>query len=219
MIEFIRQMPYFRSLTSLKIKGLINSLQKVEYARGNIVIKEDTKHQEDDVFFIIEGEFAEIQTFNLEDNQIDSMSKEQQQNREFHKSKEKQFLIHQNLELQSVQSQYHNRVLKNTIDLRKCQRGLLTNTMQKNTRNMRLLQKKFEKQEVILSKYGPGKVLGEAIHVIPELESKQPYSIKCLSLDGVLVRISKFEFEKKVLCHQKVLNIFRENAIDNIINN
>ena len=104
MIEFIRQMPYFRSLTSLKIKGLINSLQKVEFARGNIVIKEGTQHQEDDVYFVIEGEFAEIQTFNLEDNQIDSMSKEQQQNRDFHKSQEKQFLIQQNLELQSVQS-------------------------------------------------------------------------------------------------------------------
>jgi len=55
--------------------------------------------------------------------------------------------------------------------------------------------------------------------VIPELENKQPYTIKCVSLEGVLVRISKFEFEKKILVHHKVLKIMRENAIDNIINN
>ena len=63
----------------------MNSFQKVEFARGNVVIKENTTHQEDDVFFVYEGEFAEIQTFQLEDNQIDQVSKEQQQNRDFHK--------------------------------------------------------------------------------------------------------------------------------------
>jgi hypothetical protein len=60
MVEFIKNMPYFRSLTSLKIKGLINSLKKVEFVRGNIVIKESMQLQEDDVYFVIEGEFAEI---------------------------------------------------------------------------------------------------------------------------------------------------------------
>ena len=77
----------------------------------------------------------------------------------------------------------------------------------------------MQKEEIILSKYGRGKVLGEAIHVIPQLANRQPYTIKCTSLTGVLLRISKFEFEKKVLINEKVKQVFKENAVDGIIGN
>jgi len=59
MFDFIKGMPYFRSMNALKVKSLINSLQKVEYSRGHIVINEKNLHQSD-VFFVLEGEFAEI---------------------------------------------------------------------------------------------------------------------------------------------------------------
>ena len=62
MLEFIKGMPYFRSMNTLKVKSLINSLQKVEFSRGHIVINEGNLNQSD-VFFVLEGEFAEIQTF------------------------------------------------------------------------------------------------------------------------------------------------------------
>lgn len=42
-----------------------------------VVLKEGRKiHNNDDVFFVLDGEFAEIQTFTLEDNNLDSISKE-----------------------------------------------------------------------------------------------------------------------------------------------
>jgi hypothetical protein len=70
MLEFVKGMHYFKNLNALKVKGLINSLNKLDFLRGNIVIKEGAQQLNDDVFFILEGEFAEIQTFQLEDNHI-----------------------------------------------------------------------------------------------------------------------------------------------------
>ena len=56
-------MPYFKSLNFLKVKSLINSLNPVEFSRSMVVIKEGTKNylsSNEDVFFVLEGEFAEI---------------------------------------------------------------------------------------------------------------------------------------------------------------
>ena len=51
------------------------------------------------------------------------------------------------------------------------------------------------------------------------MNNNQPYTIKCLSLQGVLLRISRFEFEKKILIYPNVKLIFKENAADSIIAN
>jgi hypothetical protein len=92
MHQFVSQMPYFRSYKSHDIKKLIISLNRVEFGRGMVVIKEGSKNyfsSNDDVFFVLEGEFAEIQTFHLEENDLDNFSKENKLNRKFHKSYER----------------------------------------------------------------------------------------------------------------------------------
>ena len=59
---------------------------------------------------------------------------------------------------------------------------------------------------VELARYGPGKILGDAIYVIPRLRNYQPYEIKCISVEGEVLRMSGFEFQMKILAHPKVLD-------------
>lgn len=87
------------------------------------------------------------------------------------------------------------------------------------TNNPKLSNIKITNETVEVARYGRGKVLGEAIYVIPELKFYQPYSLKCISHHGELLRISSHEFEKKILTFPRVLEMMRFNATSNLILN
>ena len=72
---------------------------------------------------------------------------------------------------------------------------------------------------VELARYGPGKILGELIYVIPKLRSYQPYEIKCISVEGEVLRMSGIEFQIKILKHQRVLDTIHNLSSKSIINN
>jgi len=68
-----------------------------------------------------------------------------------------------------------------------------------------LTNKKVSNQEMVVCKYGPGKVFGEIPYVLPEyFTNYQPISVKCSSSQGEVLRISAIEFEKKILANTKV---------------
>ena len=68
----------------------------------------------------------------------------------------------------------------------------------------------MEVQEFEVGRYGPGKVFGEAPFVMPErFRNYQPISVKCLSTEGDVIRISAIEFEKKILSIQRVQDSFK----------
>ena len=69
----------------------------------------------------------------------------------------------------------------------------------------KLHHQKDEKNQVILSKFGPGRVFGEVVFVVNKFEGYQPYTIKCVSVKGELLRISAHEFQKKFMSNKKVL--------------
>ena len=73
--------------------------------------------------------------------------------------------------------------------------------MKFSTNASQLVAKVGQINMVELAKYGPGKCLGEGIYVIPQLKNYQPYTIKCTSVEAEVLRMSGYEFQRKVLQH------------------
>ena len=106
-IDFLLSMPYFKSMTRPNIVKLLNSMNSIKYMRGQQIIREgpaggsvlglykkkDKKGASgkddqvegcnDDVYFIVSGEFAAVQTLQVEDKGLDDQQKQNQQNRNF----------------------------------------------------------------------------------------------------------------------------------------
>ena len=105
-IDFLLSMPYFKSMTRPNIVKLLNSMNNIKYMRGQQIIREGpaggsvlgkSKHKEkknggkdeqvegcnDDVYFIVSGEFAAVQTLQVEDKGLDDQQKQNEQNRNF----------------------------------------------------------------------------------------------------------------------------------------
>lgn len=106
-IDFLLSMPYFKSMTRPNIVKLLNSMNNIKYTRGQQIIREGPaggsvlgkyKHKDkkgsaakddpvegcnDDVYFIVSGEFAAVQTLQVEDKGLDDQQKQNQQNRNF----------------------------------------------------------------------------------------------------------------------------------------
>ena len=91
-------------------------------------------------------------------------------------------------------------VVSNTADsnglTKKSLRAKLSNKIQNLTYVPNLTNKRLEKQEQVLTRYGPGKVFGHAPYSLKEMKNYQPYTIKCVSQVGEVLRISGLEFEK-----------------------
>ena len=115
----------------------------------------------------------------------------------------------------------HKHIIKNPNQnngVKMSLRANLSNKMNSLTRVSNLTKKKVERQEVELARYGPGKVFGEVPFVIEEFKSYQPCSIKCVSLEAEVLRINGHEFEKKILSHKPVANVFSQAAYENLLN-
>ena len=79
MREFIKHMPYFQALNDQKLKSLIYSLNRIEYVKGQIVIKEGIHKEKgnEDVYFVLQGEFTETKALQPEES--DPVAKKNQQ--------------------------------------------------------------------------------------------------------------------------------------------
>lgn len=62
----------------------------------------------------------------------------------------------------------------------------------------------------MLARLGPGRVFGEMAYVVPNFENYQPYTIKCVSIKGELLRISGIEFQKKFLSNKILEKAFTD---------
>jgi hypothetical protein len=92
-------------------------------------------------------------------------------------------------------------------------RASLGNQMRGLTNNSKLHNQKLDQSQVILAKLGPGRVFGEMVYVVPEFQNFQPYTIKCISIKGELLRISGIEFKKKFLSNKNLLKAFTDQSI------
>ena len=68
--------------------------------------------------------------------------------------------------------------------------------MGKLTTKTKLTKRKVEKHEVILTRYGPGKVFGHVPYLVKDISNYQPCAIRCSSLIGEVLRISGIDFER-----------------------
>jgi hypothetical protein len=96
-------------------------------------------------------------------------------------------------------------------------RASLLNKMGEFTKVPRLNNVQNANETIEIARYGPGKIMGASIFVIPELKLFQPFTIKCASHDGLLLRISSYEFEKKILSFKYILRDLRENALNELL--
>ena len=80
----------------------------------------------------------------------------------------------------------------------------------------KLTKKKIVKQEIELTKLGPGRVFGETCHIISEFKAYQPYTVKCVSTNSEVLRVSGHEFVKKFLTNDFMLKTLKDSAIENL---
>ena len=76
-------------------------------------------------------------------------------------------------------------VVSNTDDCngltKKSLRDKLSNKIHHLTCVPNLTNKRVEKKELVLTRYGPGKVFGHCPYSVREMKNYQPYTIKCVS--------------------------------------
>jgi len=104
-----------------------------------------------------------------------------------------------------------------TDGMKKSLRAKIENKMNDLTSVPNLTKKKIDRQEILLTKYGAGKVFGVCPVVIQELKTYQPCTIKCVSLEGKVLCISMHEFEKYILSSRVVHKAFRRSALNDLI--
>ena len=108
----------------------------------------------------------------------------------------------------------------NNFSIKQSVRAKFSNKINKVTKVQNLTSKKVDTVEYEVARYGPGKVFGEAPHVMPErFKNYQPISVKCTSIEGEVIRISVIEFEKKILTIPEVQKCFKQATTENLINN
>ena len=60
--------------------------------------------------------------------------------------------------------------------------------------------------------YGRGRVFGHIPYILPEFRVYQPVTVRVTSIEAECYVISATEFEKRILCFNKVLDYFKSAA-------
>lgn len=63
-----------------------------------------------------------------------------------------------------------------------------------------------------MCRYGRGRVFGQIPYVLPEFRNYQPVTVRVASITAEAYCISSTEFEKRILCFNRVVDYFKSAA-------